>query len=88
MTSALVVGLLPAQAERVRRAVGNRFKLRFVPSEEAAHIKRTRAVNVICLDYTDHKTEWRLVNLLQPGQTLFKVRGLDKSVIAKLGACP
>jgi hypothetical protein len=84
MTPALVVGLLPAQAHRVRRALGGKYRFRFVQSEKAKHIRRTHAVTVVCLDYTDHAVSERLVKLLQPDQTLLRVRGLDKNVIAQL----
>jgi hypothetical protein len=82
---ALVVGLLPGQATRVRRALGHRFKFRFVTSEHARSLRRTYPVNVVLLDYVDHTATARLDRLLQPGQTLIRVRGLDKNVITQLG---
>ena len=85
MTPALVVGLLPAQAHRVERALGHRFRFRFVPSDNAKHIRATCAVNVILLDYVNHAVNDRIARLLQPDQTLIRVRGLEKNVITQLG---
>ena len=83
-TPALVVGLLPAQAERVKRAMGHRYRLRFVPAEKAKHIRETKAVTVVCLSYTDHSIGQLLTKKLQPGQALLRVWGLDKNVINAL----
>jgi len=84
MTPALVVGLLPAQADRVKRALGDRYKFRFIRSEHFKSLRRTSAVNVVLLDYVDHAAIEKLDRLLQPGQRLLRVRGLDKNVIASL----
>jgi hypothetical protein len=84
MTPALVVGLLPAQADRVRRALGHRYRLKFVTSDKAKALKHTKEVNVVLLDYTCHKGNARIAKLLRPGQTLLRVRGLEKNVITAL----
>ena len=82
--SALVVGLLPAQAQRVRRALGDRYRLRFVTSEHARSLTQASDINILCIDWIDHTSEHHLKRKLKPGQTLHYVRGLDRQVINQL----
>ena len=84
MATAMIVGLLPKQAERVRRAVGDRYRLRFIDSQGARRVQATSAINVLCADYITHGAQQRIERKLQEGQTLHITRGLEKAVIELL----
>lgn len=64
--------------------MGGKWRLRFVESDSVKSLKATSAVNVLMVDYLNHGAEARVRKLIQPGQSLHIVRGLEKDAIKLL----
>lgn len=82
MTRALVIGLLPAQAHRVRQAVGHRYRLRFVESASAQRIRHVPEVTVLVVSYLNHSAIQKVQAL--DHREIHYIYGRDREVIACL----